>query len=99
VCNAEYVVERGVLGGYTVKKSKDLLSCTNRNGNLSSLQSETYRVPSVSPAALYLLFYVRLFSKCSLECAHQRLHATACTPERKLAAATRVKCLPLDPVP
>jgi len=45
-CSSQYQVEKGILGGYTVKRSKDLLSCVNRNGNISSLQSESYRVPS-----------------------------------------------------
>ena len=46
-CEAEYTVDTLGFHTVTLKKSKNLLGCTDRTGHFTSLQANTYNVPSI----------------------------------------------------
>ena len=48
ICAAEYRVLRRTFNSIVMSKNKDLMSCTDRHGHVSSLQATPYRVDSVS---------------------------------------------------
>jgi hypothetical protein len=45
-CPTTYSTQTGIFEGHTITKTKDILACTDRNGNISSIHSKRYLVPS-----------------------------------------------------
>ena len=61
-CPVEYEIEGSSWGTKTIKKTKDLLGCTERMGHFTAFQSTPYSVQSVSEKFNATLYSMRKYN-------------------------------------
>jgi hypothetical protein len=76
-CPTTYESKSGIFSGLTITKTKDILACVDRNGNISSIHSKRYMVPS----KIQSLPLLKSTLVCEQDISSSRIEKTVCTEE------------------